>query len=133
MLGFGTATRVYLVAGATDLRFSFNGLYGIVKSKLESDPLSGHAFLFCNRRKNRLKVLFFDGSGLWVCAKRLEKGTFAWPQTKERSIELSREEMALLLGGIDLESTRRRPWYRRHAGSVDRQRKSEEKSHALTS
>lgn len=113
MLSLGSATRLYLVSGATDMRKSFNGLYGIVKGQLEADPLCGHAFLFCNRKRSRLKILFWDGSGLWVCAKRLEKGTFRWPETHEPSMELTREEVALLVGGIDLQLTRRRRWFRR--------------------
>ena len=80
MFGVGTATRVYLALGATDMRKGFEGLHGLVRQRLELDPLSGHLFLFCNRSRTRLKVLFWDGSGLWVCAKRLEKGRFSWPQ-----------------------------------------------------
>jgi hypothetical protein len=69
MFGVGTATRVYLALGATDMRKGFEGLHGLVRQRLELDPLSGHLFLFCNRSRTRLKVLFWDGSGLWVCAK----------------------------------------------------------------
>ncbi len=79
MIGLGAATRIYLAAGVTDLRKSFDGLYGIVEELLELDPLSGALFVFCNRSHNRLKVLYWDGSGLCVLAKRLEKGTFRWP------------------------------------------------------
>jgi transposase len=75
------------------------------------DPTDGHLYVFCNGNRNRLKVLFFDGSGLWVCAKRLEKGTFAWPRSDEVSIELSHAELAVLLGAIDLRGARRRRWY----------------------
>ena len=71
------ATRVYLARGVTDMRMGFNGLYGCVTRLLERDPLSGHLFVFCNRRRTRLKILFWDGSGLWVCAKRLERGCFS--------------------------------------------------------
>ena len=114
MFGFGPATRIYLAAGTTDMRKSFEGLYGLVRDRLLCDPRSGHVFLFCNRQRNRLKILFFDGSGLWVCAKRLEKGRFAWPQSGDNQgkIRLSPEELSLLLGGIDLRQTRRRAWYR---------------------
>ena len=73
MFGVGTATRIYLAAGSTDMRKSFDGLYGLVRDRLLCDPLSGHIFLFANARRNRLKLLFWDGSGLWVCAKRLEE------------------------------------------------------------
>lgn len=79
MFGMGPATRVYLAAGATDMRKGFDGLHALVRQQMAADPLSGHLFLFCNRPCTRLKVLFWDGSGLWVCAKRLEKGRFSWP------------------------------------------------------
>ena len=70
MFGLGAATRVYLAAGATDMRKGFNGLLGLVRDRLQCEPMSGHVFLFCNGQRNRLKLVFWDGSGLWVCAKR---------------------------------------------------------------
>ena len=96
----------------------FNGLYGLVCSRLQCDPLSGHLFLFANSRRDRMKVLFFDGSGLWVCSKRMEGGRLHWPvaQSSEDKIQLSREEFALLVGGIDLVETRKRKWYRKPVG-----------------
>src|SRR5437868_9537167 len=114
MFGLGPATRIYLAVGATDMRKGFEGLYGLVRDKLRLEPASGHVFLFCNRAHNRLKVLFWDGSGLWVCAKRLEKGRFSWPaQAQEQTrVVLSHEELSLLLGGIELSQTRRKNWYR---------------------
>ena len=114
MFGFGPATRIYLAVGVTDMRKGFEGLFGLVRDRLQCEPLSGHVFLFCNGRHNRLKLLVFDGSGLWVCAKRLEKGCFRWPQAGDvhGKVVLSHEELALLLGGIDLAQTQRRPWYR---------------------
>ncbi len=115
MFGLGPATRIYLAAGATDMRKSFEGLYGLARDRLGCEPRSGHLFVFANRHRNRLKVLYWDGSGLWVCAKRLEKGRFRWPETTggEVKVTLSHEELALLLGGIDLAQTRRRQWYRK--------------------
>jgi transposase len=114
MFGIGPATRIYLAAGTTDMRKSFEGLYGLVRDRLACDPLSGHVFLFSNAQRNRLKLLFWDGSGLWVCAKRLEKGRFRWPETAGEGgkIVLSHEELTLLLGGIDLAQTRPRAWHR---------------------
>jgi transposase len=114
VFGFGPATRIYLAVGATDMRKGFEGLFGLVRDRLQCEPLSGHVFLFCNGNRNRLKLLVFDGSGLWVCAKRLEKGRFRWPQAGDTQgkVVLSHEELALLLGGIDLVQTQRRPWYR---------------------
>jgi transposase len=114
MFGWGPATRIYLAAGATDMRKGFEGLYGLARDRLSCDPLSGHIFLFTNARHNRLKLLFWDGSGLWVCAKRLEKGRFRWPEAEgsQLKVVLNHEELALLVGGIDLAATRRRRWYR---------------------
>ena len=117
MFGVGAATRIYLATGATDMRKGFNGLYGLVRDQLLCDPLSGHLFLFSNAQRNRLKILFWDGSGLWVCAKRIEKGRVYWPEadSAQNKIVLSHEELALLLGGIDLAQTQRRRWYRKPA------------------
>jgi transposase len=114
VFGIGPATRIYLAAGSTDMRKGFEGLYGLVRDRLSCDPLSGHVFVFSNAQRNRLKLVFWDGSGLWVCAKRLEKGRFRWPEASEESnkITLSHEELMLLLGGIDLAQTRRRGWHR---------------------
>ena len=72
MFGLGPATRIYLATGAIDMRKGFEGLYGLVRDKLQLEPLSGHLFLFSNAQRNRLKVLCWDGSGLWICAKRLD-------------------------------------------------------------
>jgi transposase len=116
MFGLGPATKVYLALGATDMRKGFDGLYGLVRDRLWCEPTSGHLFLFCNARRNKLKVLYWDSTGLWVCAKRLERGCFSWPKVSsadETKVLLSHEELALLLGGIDLSRTRRKEWYRR--------------------
>jgi transposase len=116
MFGLGPATKVYLALGATDMRKGFEGLYGLVRDRLMCEPISGHLFLFCNARRNRLKILYWDSTGLWVCAKRLERGRFSWPTLSsedETKVLLSHEELALLLGGIDLSRTRRKEWYRR--------------------
>ena len=115
MFGIGPATRIYLATGATDMRKGFEGLYGLARDRLSCEPLSGHVFLFSNAKRNRLKMLFWDGSGLWVCSKRLEKGRFRWPEAAsgETRVTLSHEELALLVGGIDLATARPRRWYRK--------------------
>jgi transposase len=115
MFAWGPATRIYLAAGATDMRKGFEGLFGLARDRLELEPLSGHVFLFSNAQRNRLKLLFWDGSGLWVCAKRLEKGRFWWPQAGggAAKVVLSPEELAMLLGGIDLDTSQRRAWFRK--------------------
>lgn len=115
MLSLLPAREIFLVSGVTDMRKSFRGLPAIVKNVVGRDPLSGQIFVFCNRRRNRLKILHFDGSGYWVLAKRLEKGTFAWPEAKGASLEMTTQELALLIGGIDLAHTKRRAWYSRAA------------------
>lgn len=109
------AGRIYLVAGATDMRKSFNGLAGIVRDRLRSDPMSRHLFLFCNRARNRMKVLVADESGMWVLSKRLDRGTFAWPAaaTDVVRIEYRQEQLALLLTGFDAADLRARRWRRR--------------------
>jgi len=117
MFGVGPATKIYLAAGATDMRKGFEGLHGLVRDRLGCDPLSGHLFLFANARRTRLKVLVWDGSGLWVCAKQLQKGRFRWPEAKgEDRVAMSHEELTLLLNGIDLAQTKRRKWYRKIPG-----------------
>jgi transposase len=115
LFGLSAATRIYLAPGATDMRKGFNGLYGLVRDQLLCDPLSGHLFLFSNAQRNRLKVLFWDTTGLWVCAKKLEKGRFHWPTAggTQGKVTLSHEEFAMLVGGIDLAQAERRRWYRR--------------------
>src|SRR5215813_10729469 len=98
------------------MRKGYDGLYGMVRDKLGLEVRSGHLFLFSNARRNRLKILYWDGSGLWISAKRLERGRFSWPSVSsenERKVLLSQEELALLVGGIDLSRTRRKVWYRR--------------------
>jgi len=111
MLSLSPATRIFIALEPVDLRQSFNGLQARVQSVLEQDPLSGHVFLFTNRHRNRLKLLLWDGSGLWICAKRLEQGTFGWPKGEGRSCCVRAEELSLLLHG--LEATPRRHWLRR--------------------
>lgn len=119
MFGLGPATRIYLGVAPIDMRKGFDGLYGLVRDHLGQDPMSGHLFLFTNRSRTRLKALVWDGSGLWVCAKRLEQGRFHWPaaadtDTKENSVSMRPEELAMLLNGLDLKQAEpRRNWYRR--------------------
>jgi len=103
-------SRVYLAVGPTDMRKSFDGLQYAVRAVIEKNPLSGPFFVFCNRRRDRLKVLLWDRSGFWVFAKRLEKGTFAWPRVDAgtRSVTLRAEELSMLLGGFELARVRGR-------------------------
>ena len=114
MLNFPPAVRIWLATKPADMRKSFEGLYGLVRDRLRCEPLSGHLYLFCNAQRNRLKVLVWDGSGLWVCAKRLPRGCFSWPQAADAQgkVTLSHEELSLLLGGIDLAETKSKRWHR---------------------
>lgn len=117
MIPLSPATRIFLASGATDLRKSFEGLSDLVRHRFQEDPLSGHLYVFANRRKNRIKLLYFDGTGVWVCAKRLMgRGCFTWPRTAEPgALRIVAEELTLLLTGIDLAKTQTRPWWRKAA------------------
>jgi transposase len=113
MIALSSGTRVHLAVQPVDLRGSFNALSAFVKNALALDPLSGQVFVFTNRRRTRLKALFWDGSGLWVCAKRLERGRFAWPRGEEKEVgrELRPEEWSNLVHGLEVVS--RANWLRR--------------------
>ncbi len=111
MLNLSSATRVFVALAPVDLRGSFNRLAALTLTLLAQDPLSGHWFVFVNRRRNRLKILFWDGSGLWVCAKRLEQGRFSWPQANGACANLRGEELIALLTGLEVRP--KRGWYRR--------------------
>lgn len=110
MLSLSPATRVFLALAPVDGRKSFNGLYTLVKETLQQEPTSGYLFVFTNQARNRLKILFWDGSGLFLCTKRLERGTFAWPSGEGACRCLRPEELQLLIHGI--EGTVRARWYR---------------------
>jgi transposase len=113
MLGLGAATRIFVATEGTDMRLGFNGLYALVVGRLREDPQSGHLFLFANRRRDRMKILFYDEFSLWVCSRRMEKGRLHWPCSEDGRVQLTREEFALLIGGIDLGATTKRKWHRR--------------------
>ena len=112
MFALTSATRVFLLAGVTDMRKGFNGLFDLAERQLQEDPMSGHLFVFCNRGRDRLKILFWDGSGLWVCAKRLEKGRFSWPALAEAYPSLSTQDLTLLLDGVEFKDTRKKSCHR---------------------
>jgi transposase len=97
------------------MRKGYNGLAGIVRERLGADPMPQDLFLFCNRNKNHLKVLVCDESGMWILAKRLDCGTFAWPAAEDTTVrvEYRPEQVALLLNGFDTNGLRARPWKRR--------------------
>lgn len=112
MLSCSSGTRIFVATAPVDLRGSFNKLFALTQSVLQQDPLSGHWFVFTNEARNRVKVLFWDGSGLWVCAKRLEKGRFSWPRHSQRNgARLRGEELIALLSGLEVRQ--KAGWYRR--------------------
>ena len=113
MLAVSGQVRIFLAAGITDLRKSFDTLAQLVWEVIGEDPLSGHLFLFCNRRRDRLKILYWESSGYWLYAKRLERGTFAWPGGAPKKMEYTVAELGLLLGGLDVTGKRKRRWYQR--------------------
>ena len=93
--------QVYLAAGVSDMRKSINGLSILVAEHLELDPLSDHLFAFCNRKRDIVKVLYWDRNGFCLWVKRLEKGRFPWPEGALRAQELKPEELTMILDGID--------------------------------
>jgi transposase len=112
MLNGSATTRVFVATAPIDLRASFNRLFALTQSVLKQDPLSGHWFVFTNQEHNRVKVLFWDGSGLWVCAKRLEQGRFSWPRQGEQGCATLRaEELLALLSGLEVKA--KAGWYQR--------------------
>ena len=114
MLSLAPRLRFLLCTAATDMRKGFDGLAGIVRNHLAADPLSGDVFVFVNRSRTQVRLLFFDGDGFVMIAKRLERGTFAVATAETASVELRRDELVLMLEGIDRVETRRRLRYARN-------------------
>jgi transposase len=115
MLSLPASVRVYLSTQPADMRKGFDGLCVLVQQVFQRDPLEGHLFLFLNRRRDRLKILYWDRDGLALWYKRLELGTFQWPAQRGDApgLELDATQLALLLGGIDVHSAQRRRRYAR--------------------
>jgi transposase len=110
MLNMAAGTRIFVATGATDMRKGFDGLSGIIVSALKQDPLSGHLFLFVNRRRDKLKILYWDGDGLAIWYRRLEQGTFQMPRVSEdkKAAEIRSDELTMLVRGIDYSNVKRR-------------------------
>ena len=115
MLAFPAAIRIYVAVQPVDMRKSFNGLWSAVSDQLHEDPKSGALFAFINKERTRLKLLYWDGTGVWVLAKRLEQGRFSWAAvTDERAkIALAPEALSMLVSGVDLKQGTLKPWYER--------------------
>lgn len=101
MIGLSAGTRIWIVAGITDMRRGFIGLAGMVQTALEQNPFSGQVFVFRGRRGDLIKVLWYDGDGLCLFAKRLERGRFVWPQATGGVVSLTPAQLSMLLEGID--------------------------------
>jgi transposase len=113
MLSVPPTVSIFLYTPAADLRKGFDGLAGIVRQEFDADPLDGSLFLFVNRRRDRMKILHFDGTGFWLYYKRLEAGTFEVVSSQENRVEIDATQLAMLLGGVSLVSAQRRKRYRR--------------------
>jgi transposase len=101
MISLPSGTSIWIAAGVTDLRRGFTGLSAIAQAVLEQNPFSGHVFVFRGKRGDLIKLLWWDGDGLCLFAKRLERGRFIWPQADQGSVSLSRAQLSMLLEGID--------------------------------
>jgi transposase len=101
MIALPSHTQIWIAAGVTDLRRGFAGLSALVQTKLEKSPMSGQVFIFRGRRGDLVKLIWFDGDGLCLFCKRLERGKFVWPQATEGSVSLTRAQLSMLLEGID--------------------------------
>lgn len=101
MIALPSNTNIWVAAGVTDMRRGFTGLSAVAQTVLEQNPYSGHVFVFRGRRGDLVKVLWWDGDGLCLFAKRLERGRFIWPQADDGTVSLSRAQLSMLLEGID--------------------------------
>jgi transposase len=109
MFGMPATVRVFVAVPPADLRKGYDGLARIARDAIGEDPLSGHLFVFANRRRDRIKVLYWDRDGYAIWMKRLEKGSFRWPAPASDHVEWTALELAAVLGGIDLKDTGKRP------------------------
>lgn len=101
MISFPTGAHIWIAAGVTDLRRGFTGLSAVAQTVLQQDPFAGHVFVFRGRRGDLVKLLWWDGDGLCLFAKRLERGRFVWPQAESGTVSLTRAQLSMLLEGID--------------------------------
>lgn len=116
MLSFSGSLKIYLALDPCDMRAGVNTLHALVADKLKEDSRSGALFVFTNKRRCLIKVLYWDGTGMWLMCKRLEQGTFFWPRAAEAGqtkLELKPEALAMLTDGIDMHGAKLRGWYER--------------------
>ena len=107
--------KIFIRPGQTDLRKAINGLSVIVQETMKQNPFSGNVFIFCNSERKLLKAVYWDKTGFWLCQKRLEKEKFPWPQTSEEALQLSSEELMMLLKGIDFFKAHKELFYKKVA------------------
>ena len=116
MLSFPGSLKIFIALDACDMRAGINTLHALVADKLNEDSRSGALFVFTNKRRCLIKVLYWDGTGMWLMCKRLEQGTFFWPRAAEAGqtkLELKPEALAMLTDGIDMHGAKPRGWYER--------------------
>jgi transposase len=116
MLSFAGSLKVFVALEPCDMRKGFEGLYALASEQLKEDPRQGAVFVFSNRQHTRLKLLYWDGTGIWLMSKRLEQGTFSWPRSVESGqtkMKLSPEALVMLTDGVDLRGAKLKPWYQR--------------------
>lgn len=115
MLAFPAAIRIYVAFEPVDMRKQYDGLWAAAQQQLSEDPNSSAMFCFTNRERTRLKLLYWDGTGVWVLTKRLVQGRFSWPEPNDSKRKLAHtpEALALLIGGVELKRGSLKPWYER--------------------
>ncbi len=114
MLSLPNSLKVFLAVKPVDMRKQFNGLWSIAQEELGEDPKQGALFVFTNRNRNRLKMLYWDGTGVWVFAKRLEQGRLSWPiGSADEKLVLKAQALTMLMNGIDLQKCYQKAWYER--------------------
>ena len=112
MLNLSANLAIFLHTAPTDMRKGIDGLSGIVRGEFAADPLDGSLFMFVNRRRDRLKILHWDGTGFWIYYKLLERGTFERIASQDKCVRMDATQLAMLLGGVSLVAVKRRPRYR---------------------
>ena len=115
MIAIPAAIKIFVAVEPIDMRKQFNGLWSLAVERLQEDPKSGAMFVFINKDRDRLKILYWDGTGAWVLAKRLEQGRFSWPRSAsaQGKLSLTPEALSMLVGGIELKDGLRKAWHER--------------------
>ena len=116
MLAFPAGFRVFIATQPVDMRKQYDGLWSEAVNRLKEDPMQGAVFAFSNKDHNRLKLLYWDGTGIVVVAKRLEEGRFSWiVRPGENKVQLTADALTMIMAGIDMKKTERKPWFRKNS------------------